>query len=128
MSEALFGLGGLRCYVAGRMKPIVLIPLCIAFVTHFAGEASGEKGLASFYWHGQMTASGEKFNPNAMTCAHKTRPFGQFVTVTWGDKSIVCRINDRGPYIKGRVIDLSLAAARALGMTGRGVVPVEVTD
>lgn len=110
------------------MKLIALIPLCITFVAHFSTEACAESGLASFYWHGQMTASGERFNPEAMTCAHKTRPFGQHVTVTWGDKSIVCRINDRGPYVKGRVIDMSLAAARALGMTGRGVVPVEVTD
>ncbi len=61
-----------------------------------------------------------------MTCAHRTRPFGSFVTVTHGGRSIQCRVNDRGPFVRGRIIDVSLSAARALGMMRSGVVRVSV--
>jgi len=61
-----------------------------------------------------------------MTCAHRTRPFGSTVTVTYRGTSIRCRINDRGPFVRGRVIDLSRGAARALGMMSAGVVRVSV--
>ena len=90
------------------------------------GEFSG---MASYYWEGQQTASGVRFNPNAMTAAHKTLPFGTKVRVTNRNngRSVVVTINDRGPFIKGRVIDLSLAAAGAVGMKGSGVAPVSVS-
>jgi rare lipoprotein A len=61
-----------------------------------------------------------------MTCAHRTRPFGSMVRVSYGHQSIQCRVNDRGPFIRGRIIDVSITAARALGMMQAGVVEVLV--
>jgi rare lipoprotein A len=86
------------------------------------------RGQASFYSYDQKTASGERFNPNAMTAAHRTLPFGTKVKVTdvKSRKSVVVRINDRGPFIKGRIIDVSRAAAQQLGMVGRGVAQIEM--
>jgi len=86
-------------------------------------------GKASYYWRGQRVASGGRFNPNAMTAAHKTLPFGTRVRVTnrRNGRSVIVRINDRGPYVRGRIIDLSRAAAGRIGMRGAGVVPVSVT-
>lgn len=87
-----------------------------------------EMGLASFYWQGQRLATGERFDPDGMSAAHKTLPFGTVVRCTWLETgaSVVVTINDRGPYIRGRIIDLSRGAARKLGMTKKGVVPVRV--
>ena len=83
----------------------------------------GFSGMASFYGNesGSKTASGARFNQNAMTAAHKTLPFGTKLRVTHGGQSVVVTINDRGPFIKGRVLDLSTGAARAIGLTSRGV-------
>jgi rare lipoprotein A len=94
-----------------------------------ASGGGGYSGMASYYWQPQRVASGGWFNPNAMTAAHKTLPFGTKVRVTNHNngRSVVVTINDRGPYIKGRVIDLSRAAAQQVGMTGSGVAPVSVT-
>ncbi|MCL2332587.1 MAG: septal ring lytic transglycosylase RlpA family protein [Actinomycetia bacterium] len=78
-------------------------------------------GLATWYGTGRGTASGEPFNPNAMTAAHKTLPFGTLVRVTYKGRSVVVRINDRGPYGAGRVIDLTRAAAEVIGMKNAGV-------
>ena len=91
-----------------------------------------ESGLASYYadrFHGRQTASGEPYNRNAFTAAHRRLPFGTRVRVTRVDngKTVVVRINDRGPFVKGRVIDLSRAAARKIGMLREGVVAVRVT-
>ncbi|MEM1058384.1 MAG: septal ring lytic transglycosylase RlpA family protein [Verrucomicrobiota bacterium] len=88
-------------------------------------------GKASFYggkWHGRKTANGEIYNQNSMTAAHKTLPFNTRVRVTNlnNDRSVVLRINNRGPYIAGRIIDVSVAAARQLQMVNAGVVPVRV--
>lgn len=85
-------------------------------------------GKASYYWQPQALASGGRFNPNAMTAAHKTLPFGTRVRVTNQNngQSVVVVINDRGPYIAGRIIDLSKAAAHSINMQGSGVVPVSV--
>lgn len=74
----------------------------------------------------KITASGEKFNPNALTAAHKTLPFGTLLRVTHKGKSVVVRINDRGPFIKGRQLDLSRAAARKIGCGGVCTVKVEI--
>jgi rare lipoprotein A len=70
---------------------------------------------------GSKTASGQRFNQNAMTAAHKTLPFGTKLRVTHGGQSVVVTINDRGPFIKGRVLDLSTGRCRAIGLTSRGV-------
>lgn len=88
--------------------------------------ASGSSCKASYYWQGQMTANGERFNPSDMTAAHKTFKFGTKVKVTnpKNDKSVIVRINDRGPYISGRCLDLSRAAMEAIGGTSAGVIAV----
>jgi len=74
----------------------------------------------------KRTANGEKFNPNALTAAHKTLPFGTKVKVTHKGRSVIVRINDRGPFIKGRHIDLSRAAARKIGCHGVCKVTMKV--
>ena len=97
--------------------------------SYSVASGGGSSGMASYYWQPQRVASGGWFNPNAMTAAHKTLPFGTKVRVTNRNngRSVVVTINDRGPYIKGRVIDLSRAAAQQVGMTGSGVAPVSVS-
>lgn len=109
---------------------------------HWGGGAAGatpsaaagaERGLASWYGerhHGRRTASGETFDMHALTAAHRTLPFGTRVRVrnpATGD-SVVVRINDRGPFKQGRVIDLSRAAAERIGLIRAGVAPVEITQ
>ena len=90
-----------------------------------------EAGKASYYGreaHGKPTASGEKFNMHALTAAHKTLPFDTKVRVTnrANNKSVVVRINDRGPFVAGRIIDLSYAAAKRIDMLAAGVTDVEI--
>jgi rare lipoprotein A len=96
-----------------------------------AAALPAEEGLASWYggkFHGRRTASGEIFDTRQLTAAHRSLPFGTWVLVTnlENGKSVTVRINDRGPFVEGRVIDLSLAAAAAIGLTGKGVVPVRL--
>lgn len=78
-------------------------------------------GMASYYGSGRRTASGQRFNPHALTCAHRTLPFGTKLLVTHDGRSVVVTVNDRGPFIRGRVLDLTTAAARAVGLTSAGV-------
>lgn len=94
-----------------------------AAVTPSAGGGRSFAGVASFYGNesGSKTASGQRFDQNAMTAAHRSLPFGTKLRVTHRGKSVVVTINDRGPFIKGRVLDLSTGAARAVGLTGSGV-------
>jgi rare lipoprotein A len=92
---------------------------------------SALRGMASWYgpgFHGRRSASGERFNQNALTAAHRNLPFGTKVRVTNlnNGRSVVVRINDRGPFVGGRIIDLSAGAAKMLGMIQSGVAPVEV--
>jgi rare lipoprotein A len=75
---------------------------------------------------GSKTASGQRFNENAMTCAHRSLPFGTKLRVSHGGRSIIVTVNDRGPFVRGRVLDLSTGAARALGISGLGQVTAEV--
>lgn len=89
-----------------------------------------ETCIASHYgrgdgFAGRKTASGERMNPNAMTAAHRTARFGSHLRVTLAGRSITVRINDRGPFVRGRCIDLSSGAARALGMGGIAKVKVQ---
>ncbi|NHB85298.1 septal ring lytic transglycosylase RlpA family protein [Tessaracoccus sp. HDW20] len=88
--------------------------------------ATGASCKASYYWQGQMTANGERFNPNDFTAAHKSYKFGTRVKVTnpKNGRSTIVRINDRGPYISGRCLDLSTAAMKAIGGTAAGVITV----
>ncbi len=89
----------------------------------FGGSGRSFSGMASFYGSesGSRTASGQRFNQNAMTCAHRSLPFGTKLRVTHGGRSVVVTVNDRGPFVRGRVLDLSTGAARAVGLTGAGV-------
>lgn len=90
---------------------------------------ASQTGHASYYGKelaGKRTASGEKFNPSGMTAAHRNLPFGTRLKVTnlQNNKSVVVRINDRGPFVRGRTLDVSLGAAQALGFVGRGTARV----
>jgi rare lipoprotein A len=91
-----------------------------------------QTGIASFYgpeWHGRLTANGERLNIHAMTAAHKTLKFGTRVRVTnlQNSKTIIVRINDRGPFVRGRIIDLTDGAARRIGITPKvGIVRVRI--
>ena len=89
------------------------------------------QGIASWYgpgFHGRKTASGERFNQNALTAAHRSLPFGTRVKVTNlnNGRSVVVRINDRGPFTRGRIVDLSSGAARIIGLKGSGTAPVRI--
>ncbi len=99
------------------------------------GFPFNQKGIASWYGkedHGDLTASGEPYNMYEYTAAHRTLPFGTLVKVTnlKNGKSVIVRINDRGPFVKGRIIDLSYASAKKIGMIKQGTAPVslEVVD
>ena len=87
-----------------------------------------QTGLASWYGDCQPTASGERFDPSALTCAHRTLPFGTWLTVrrVSTTRAVRVRVTDRGPFVRGRVIDLTPAAFRRLAPLGRGVVRVEL--
>lgn len=92
---------------------------------------AAEFGLASFYgeqFQGRLTASGARYDVHAFTCAHPTAPFGSRLRVTdlESGRAVVVIVTDRGPFARGRVVDLSLAAARSLGMVERGLVRVRV--
>ena len=105
----------------------VLWMLALAPVSQPA-SATPQTGTASWYKSGKVTANGERFNPHGLTAAHRTLPFGTRVKVVnmLSGKSVVVRINDRGPFIRGRIIDLSLGAAQQIGLHRSGVAKVKV--
>jgi len=105
-----------------QMKRLVLAACMLAAGSLAAETAMAQCGGASWYALHSKTASGERMNPRALTAAHRTLPFGTKVRVTnqRNGKAVVVRINDRGPFIKGRIIDVSKAAAHALGFVGAG--------
>ena len=94
-----------------------------AAIAPSSGTGRSFSGMASYYGNesGSRTASGQRMNANAMTAAHRSLPFGTKLRVTHGGRSVVVTINDRGPFIRGRVLDLSTGAARVIGLTGAGV-------
>ncbi|MBQ8712011.1 MAG: septal ring lytic transglycosylase RlpA family protein [Prevotella sp.] len=103
------------------------------FILHssFLNAQGVQKGKASYYarkFSGRRTASGERLHHDSLTCAHLKYPFGTLLKVTnvLNGKQVVVRVNDRGPYRKGRIIDLSWGAAKAIGMMAQGIVPVTV--
>ncbi|MFG1479528.1 septal ring lytic transglycosylase RlpA family protein [Xanthobacter sp. V4C-4] len=113
------------------MKKRVVLSCAALSLMAFApssGRADTSTGIASYYWQGQGTASGERFKPGDMTAAHRSLPFGTKVRVTnlRNGKSVVVRINDRGPYVRGRIIDVSKAAASHLGFAGNGLTRVSL--
>lgn len=102
----------------------VVSALAIALLIPFASIAQ----TASWYHEGKLTANGERFNPDGITCAHKHLAFHTKVRVTnlRNGRSVICRVNDRGPFIAGREIDLSRGAARQIGMLESGVAQVRI--
>lgn len=117
----------------GALAAVAAVTLAAAGCARRQGTAGdgAEEGLASFYADrllGRRTASGAPYDRAAMTCAHRTWAFGTRlrVTVLESGRSVVVVVNDRGPHVPGRVVDLSGAAARALGLLGRGVARVRV--
>ena len=106
------------------MRLVSTVALCFLL----AMPAKAETVIASWYNEGKHTASGERFNPHGFTAAHRTLPFGSVLLVTYKGKSVVVRINDRGPYIKGRKLDLSYAAAMKIGCEGICKVEIKRLD
>ncbi|CAN5379079.1 hypothetical protein BH23BAC3_BH23BAC3_19750 [soil metagenome] len=109
----------------------VLILFLVIFLVSGCSEKTLQEGIASWYgpgFHGQRTSSGEIYNENDTTAAHRSLPFDTIVRVinTENDKSVEVRINDRGPYVDGRIIDLSLSAAEAIDMLDTGTAPVRL--
>lgn len=110
---------------------LTLITLTSCSRIQYTGPRNVQTGLASWYgpkFHGKTTSNQEIFDMYDMTAAHRTLPFGTYVMVTNldNDKSVTVRINDRGPFVKGRIIDVSYAAARMLDMLGPGIIHVRI--
>jgi rare lipoprotein A len=105
-----------------------LAAVALVSAADLARAESPSRGQASYYSYTGRTASGETTRQGELTAAHRTLPFGTRVRVTHtrNGRSVVVRINDRGPFIRGRIIDVSHAAAGALGMIPTGVAPVEI--
>ena len=129
----MFLSGGIS-FVASHLSPLVSHPLSLTCQLSNAFTASAQthqKGKASFYaqkFHGRKTASGERLHRDSMTCAHRTYPFGTKLKVynPANGRSVVVRVTDRGPYARGRIIDLSWRAAKELGIISQGVATVFV--
>jgi rare lipoprotein A len=109
-------------------RRVAAAPPAFAVQDSAASTRTATQGLASFYSEGTRTASGEKFDANELTAAHPTLPFGTKLRVTnvANGQSVTVRVNDRGPYVPGRVVDVSYSAARTLGMIGGGVAKVKL--
>ena len=116
--------------MAGNSLQKTLIASALALaVIGIPMTAKAQTGIASVYaYSGEPTASGERVSPGGLTAAHRTLPFGTLVRVTneRNGRSVVVRINDRGPFVRGRIIDLTPAAAHALGFSGLADVSVDV--
>ena len=115
------------------MKAFTFAAVAIAALTapvaiDGAAHAQSWTGKASFYSHGSRTASGARYDPGAMTAAHKTLPFGSRLRVTnlANQRSVLVTVNDRGPFVGGRILDLSAGAADVIGMRHSGVAQVRI--
>lgn len=115
------------------LKKLLILIFILAESHSFAQKAFKQTGKASFYadkFHGRQTASGERFDMYDLTAAHKTLPFGTYLKVTnlKNNKSVIVKVNDRGPYAKGRILDLSKAAAKKIDMIADGVANVKIEE
>ncbi len=111
-----------------ELRSAAFITACCTAILVCGSTAAAESGIASVYaYSGSKTASGERASPGGLTAAHRTLPFGSTVRVTnkRNGHSVIVRINDRGPFVRGRVIDVTPAAARALGFSGLAPVTLE---
>ena len=111
---------------------VIIISHFSLLIPHSLHAQSVEKGIASYYGKratGRMTSSGERLHHDSLTCAHKRHPFGTLLRVynPHNKRVVVVKVNDRGPFGRGRIIDLSWCAAQQLGILRRGIAPVEVT-
>ena len=115
-----------------QLKKILLLLTALLLTTTTAAFAQSA-GKASYYGnslHGRRTSDGSRYHKDSLTCAHRTLPFGTLLKVrnVNNGKEVVVKVNDRGPYCRGRVVDLSMAAAKELGMVAAGVVAVQVEE
>lgn len=121
---------GVREVIASRFSMCV-VGIVLPSISFAESPAQAQSGIASIYSRssGSRTANGERLNPNALTAAHRTLAFGTKVRVlyTRSGRSVVVTINDRGPFVRGRIIDLTPAAARVLGLSGLAHVALEAT-
>ena len=112
------------------MRIVFALLSCVAAASFLLPDAASAqtRGKAAYYAHPGHTANGEVFQPSALTAAHRTLPFGTRVRVTntHNGRAVVVRINDRGPFNGGRIIDLSRGAAEAIGMIDRGIATVQL--
>ena len=111
-----------------RLAAVAAFALVAGAVSVTSADAAAQTGKASYYKSGHRTANGERFDPHGYTAAHRSLPFGTKVLVTnvKTGKSVIVRINDRGPFIKSRIIDVSYGAAKVLGITATGVATVKI--
>ena len=115
--------------VTKLVTKLAALPAVVVMVYACEQGSSGVAGVASWYgerYRGKPTASGELFNPDALTAAHRSLPFGTVVRCTYGTNTVTVRINDRGPFVKGRVIDLSRAAFARLCDVDKGLIKVNI--
>lgn len=104
----------------------VFVGLFVVSLLAMTSSANAKTVWASWYQHGKVTANGERYNPDGMTVAHKKLPFGTKLRLTYNNISVIVRVNDRGPFIKGREIDLSRGVARKLGCIDIGVCKIDM--
>jgi rare lipoprotein A len=114
-----------------RILPLLIACLFLPVTADAQGGLDVQEGKASFYsmkFTGRKTANGERLHHDSLTCAHRTYPFGTQLKVTnpANGKSVIVRVTDRGPYVRGRIIDLSVKAAKELGIIAQGIAPVVV--
>ncbi len=118
--------------ICKRWIQVLSLSLFLCYLSCSPAGAQTEKGIASYYkksWTGRKTACGDRLHHDSLTCAHKRHRFGTLLKV-WcpsTDRTVIVRVNDRGPYIRGRIIDLSWGAAYQLGIINRGIAKVEVS-
>src|SRR5262245_59979240 len=118
----------LRWGLMKQLASTAFLTVSMMFASAIGVGVSAQTGIASYYKSGVRTANGERFEPDGMTAAHRSLPFGTKVLVrnVKTGKSVVVRINDRGPFVAGRVIDLAFGAARLIGLHGTGVARVSL--
>jgi len=106
----------------------IILGTGLIVASQLANAAIRHTGVASWYKMGKITANGERFNPNGLTAAHRSLPFGTRVRVTnlGNGRKVIVRINDRGPFVKGRIIDLAYGAARKIGLHRSGIARVKL--